>query len=282
MPDPNTGEMTPDEIADYIRRMNGTAPDPLAQPAMPAAAPGSMLGPAGPPVAGSPMAMNQMLDFAKAAAPTINGSYTRNVMAKLGRSTGPATPQTMQEYNTMYDPNVFDLKSDAERRGAFAAGLTEQQKAAESTAGIHKTEAEALHQKSEAENPRDASDVATTTALGHLGSNPNLDPEVANSIARTLLKKGGGEMPAEKAPVEAPAEESFFQRLKRWMGPNPDAGGQNDAGPASGGPAAAPPAPTGPAPTSSRVVVDPGNPNLGYFMGKRYRRAPQGGWIKAE
>jgi len=296
MPDvPNNasipGDLSPDDLAEYLRRLRANAAAAAAG-ANPVGNENVMGTAAQPAVTTSdpndPMAVSRMLGFAKAAAPSINGSYTANVMAKLGRNTGPAQPTNPSEYDKLYDPNAYDLPQDLARRQAAMGSFEASSKLATAEAERGKTGAEAGKAGAEARSITDDAGGKNQmiTALGRIASNPNLDGDTATAVANRLLDLSGAEpLPAKPTQPESVAPEGFFQRLKgAFSGAPPEAGVPDAAGALAGGrqtggPQAQPEQGQPPA-ARPHVVVDPNDPTVGYYNGVKYKKALDGGWKK--
>jgi hypothetical protein len=304
------GNLTPDELKAFLMRLrfggsNFTVPGREITPG------GEQFGPAATPEnqaePQTPGAVSAMLDFAKNAAPSINGGYREHVLAKLGRTSGPAAPTTPAEYETLYPsagPGAHDLPEDVFARKQFTDAYTAQLAGEETKAKAVKEQAEAGKLTAEAGNVGDT-EAATMTALGRASANPNLDRETASGIANFLLEKAGGKAVPPKAKKAAPAPEpSLLSKIGSFLGgaaigPPGDltgAAGAAPAGPAPTPATAGPGLPPGWNPPPSRLwapgvegggqaagpterdMVPTKDPNVKMYNGKPYRRMPAGGW----
>jgi hypothetical protein len=278
--------MSPAELADYLRRLRSSAAAAAAG-ANPVGNENVMGTLASPAVTSTdpndPMAVSQMLGFAKAAAPSINGSYTANVLSKLGRNTGPAQPTNPAEYDKLYDPNTYDLPQDLARRQAAMGTFDASSKLATAEAERGKTGAEVG--KIGAETGRLGAEARSITedmggknqmitALGRIASNPNLEADTATAVANRLLDLSGAEpLPTKPTTPKAPPEASFISGFMNFLKNGPYATDPN--APPVGG------AQVQPAPTERpHVVVDPNDPTVGYYNGVKYKKAIDGGWKK--
>jgi hypothetical protein len=186
------GNLTPEELAAFMRRLrfggssltNATI-DPLGQRTDTGPTP------EGQALEQTPEAVSAMLEFAKQVAPSINGSYTANVMKKLGRGEGPPAPTGAAEYEMLHPsagPAAEDLPSDVLARKQFMDTEAAKQRGAESAAGVEETGAKAALHKAQAtalgadtkshapemraiadiiQHGKDSLDPSTIRALGH-------------------------------------------------------------------------------------------------------------------
>ena len=280
------GDLSPADLVEYLRRLRVNAAAAAAG-ANPVGNENVMGTAAQPAVTTSdpndPMAISRMLGFAKAAAPSINGSYTANVLAKLGRNTGPAQPTNPSEYDKLYDPNTYDLPQDLERRKAAMDSFAKQSNLAAEAASTGKTKAETGNIEDDTKGT-----TANIVALGRIAGNSNIDSETANAAAERALELGGGKVPAhpeKPAPNAAGTDTGWFDRLKgAFRGPQPGTGGPEAVGALAGGmqtgaPQAQPEQGQPPA-DRPHVVVDPNDPTVGYYNGVKYKKALDGGWKK--
>ena len=295
------GDMSPADLAEYLRRLRANAAAAAAG-ANPVGNENVMGTAAQPAVTTSdpndPMAVSRMLGFAKAAAPSINGSYTANVLAKLGRNTGPAQPTNPSEYDKLYDPNTYDLPQDLARRQAAMGTFDASSKLATAEAERGKTGAEAVREGAKAREadanagllksetgtgdgrPSTAKDVEALSKAGKDSTDPAFKKRVDARIAELTGMK--------PAPPEGP---SIWSRIASAFhgasaSPSPDAagalaGGGPQAQPGQGQPQAG--APVAPVTPNPKQVAWGGN-GIGIYtdpsgVRSMWRRVP-GGMIK--
>ena len=190
------GNLTPDELAEFMRRlrfsgssMTNATIDPLGQRTDEGPTPEGQALPQ------TPEAVSGMLEFAKQAAPSINGSYTANVMKKLGRATGPAAPTNAAEYESLRPSDVYDLPSDAASRKQFmdteSAKQTEAKSAADveeskSRAALHGAQATSL----EADTKGGAATVRAIADIMRFGQG-SMDPADVRALGRRAAEIAG-------------------------------------------------------------------------------------------
>jgi hypothetical protein len=302
------GNLTPEELAAFMRRLRfggssftvpGRERTAAGDWSGPEPTPENQVTPPTPLEPGSPGDVSAMLQFAKEAAPSINGSYTAGVMKKLGRTTGPASPQNPAEYealNPSSGPGARDLPEDITQRKLFTSGYEAQQAGEKTKAETEKAKAEAAKAQAEADSVSDEGKTHATTlrAIGDILRYGDPDEQTRQALMDQAVSLSGAPRVERKPEEPAPAPEpSIWDKIKGFVGGALGGGPLGMGAPGAGAPTPTPAGPgaavvppywnpmpdQGTAPATPKIVPDPNDATKGYYMGKPYRRT-HGGWVR--